>query len=76
MKELKYEYVKSLKLAGYLMQNGFRILRVEPNTKFKEKDVYVFEQSKKLSDCIFKYINLRTKENNYGDYNKRSRSSA
>lgn len=62
MKEPKYEYVKSLKLAGYLMQNGFRILRVEPNTKFEEKDVYVFEQSKRLSDCIFEYINLRTKE--------------
>lgn len=75
MKELKYEYVKSLKLAGYLMQNGFRILRVEPNAKFKGKDVYVFEQSKKLSDCIFKYINLRTKEKkDYGDNNKRSRS--
>lgn len=72
MKELKYEYVKSLKLAGYLMQNGFRILRVEPNTKFKEKDVYIFEQSKKLSDCIFEYINERTKENNYGNYHKRS----
>lgn len=73
MKELKYEYVKSLKLAGFLMQNGFRILRVEPNAKFKEKDVYVFEQSKRLSDCIFEYINLRTKEKNYGDFNKRSR---
>lgn len=56
------------------MQNGFRILRVEPNIKFKEKDVYVFKQSKKLSDCIFEYINLRTKEKNYGDINKRSRS--
>ena len=74
MKELKYEYVKSLKLAGYLMQNGFRILRIEPNANFKEKDVYVFEQSKRLSDCIFKYINLRTKEKNYGDNNKRSSS--
>ena len=75
MKELKYEYVKSLKLAGHLMQNGFRILRVEPNAKFKEKDVYVFEQSKKLSDCIFEYIKLRTKEKrNYGDFNKKSRS--
>lgn len=73
MKELKYEYIKSLKLAGFLMQNGFRILRVEPNSKFKEKDVYVFEQSNKLSDCIFKYINLRTKEKkNYGDIDKRS----
>lgn len=76
MKELKYEYVKSLKLAGYLMQNGFRILRIEPNANFKEKDVYVFEQSKRLSDCIFKYINLRTKEKNYGDNNKRNRSQS
>lgn len=73
MKELKYEYVKSLKLAGFLMQRGFRILRVEPNANFKEKDVYVFEQSDKLSDCIFKYIKERTKEKkNYGDINKRS----
>ena len=73
MKELKYEYVKSLKLAGHLMQNGFRILRVEPNEKFKGKDVYVFEQSDKLSDCIFEYINLRTKEKkNYGDYKRNS----
>ena len=58
----KYEYVKSLKLAGYLMMHGFRILRVEQNIKIKDKDVYVFEQSDKLSDCIFEYINTRTKE--------------
>ena len=58
----KYEYVKSLRLAGYLMMHGFRILRVEQNIKIKDKDVYVFEQSDKLSDCIFEYINTRTKE--------------
>ena len=58
----KYEYVKSLKLAGYLMMHGFRVLRVEQNIKVKNKDVYVFEQSDKLSDCIFEYINIRTKE--------------
>ena len=77
MKKTKYEYVKSLKLAGFLMQNGFRILRVEPNKEFNGKDVYVFEQSDNLSDYIFKYIELRTKENkNYGNYNKRSRSKS
>ena len=27
-KEQKYEYVKSLRLAGWLMFNGFRILRI------------------------------------------------
>lgn len=58
----KYEYVKSLKLAGYLMMNGFRILRINHNLDVKGKDVYVFEQSDKLSDCIFKYIDSRTKE--------------
>ena len=58
----KYEYIKSLRLAGYLMMNGFRILRINHNLKVKGKDVYVFEQSDKLSDCIFEYIDTRTKE--------------
>ena len=57
----KYEYVKSLKLAGYLMMHGFRILRINHNLKVKGKDVYVFEQSNKLSDCIFEYINKRSR---------------
>ena len=64
MKETKkYEYVKSLRLAGWLMLHGFRILRINHNLEVKGKDVYVFEQSKNLSDCIFEYINnKRTKE--------------
>lgn len=64
MKEIKkYEYVKSLRLAGWLMLHGFRILRINHNLEIKGKDVYVFEQSDKLSDCIFEYINnKRTKE--------------
>lgn len=75
-KSKKYEYVKSLRLAGWLMLHGFRILRINHNLEVKGKDVYVFEQSKKLSDCIFEYINKRTKENNYADFNKRSRSKS
>ena len=58
----KYEYVKSLRLAGYLMCNGFRLLRVEENSKVKGKDVYVFKQTDRLTDCIFEYIHARTKE--------------
>lgn len=74
MKEIKkYEYVKSLRLAGWLMLNGFRILRINHNLEVKGKDVYVFEQSEKLSDCIFEYINKRTKEKYY-DSDKRSGS--
>lgn len=73
MKEKKYEYIKSLRLAGWLMMNGFRIFRINHNLKVKGKDVYVFEQSDKLSDCIFEYIDKRTKEKDYANYNKRSR---
>ena len=71
----KYEYVKSLRLAGWLMLNGFRILRINHNLKVEGKDIYVFEQSEKLSDYIFEYINKRTKENNnHGVSNKNSKS--
>ena len=73
-KEQKYEYVKSLRLAGWLMYNGFRILRINHNLKVQGKDVYVFEQSEKLSDCIFEYINTRTKEKYYGNYKQNSKS--
>ena len=71
-KTKKYEYVKSLRLAGWLMFNGFRILRINHNLEVKGKDIYVFEQSDRLSDCIFEYINnKRTKEKYYGN-NKRN----
>lgn len=73
MQKKKYEYVKSLRLAGWLMYNGFRILRINHDLDVKGKDVYVFEQSDRLSDCIFEYINRRTEGKNY-DFNKRSRS--
>lgn len=75
-KEQKYEYVKSLRLAGWLMQNGFRILRINHNLEVKGKDVYVFEQSDKLSDCIFEYINnKRTKEKYCGNNKQNSKSN-
>lgn len=62
MKEQKkYEYIKSLRLAGWCMLYGFRILRINHNLEIKGKDVYVFEQSERLSDCILEYINKRTK---------------
>lgn len=73
-KEKKYEYIKSLRLAGWLMYHGFRILRINHNLDIQGKDVYVFEQSERLSDCIFEYINRRTEENSYANFNKRSKS--
>lgn len=62
MDKKKYEYIKSLRLAGYLMMNGFRIIRINHNLKVTGKDIYVFEQTEKLKEYIFRYINKRTKE--------------
>lgn len=62
MKEKKYEYVRSLRLAGYLMMNGFRILDIHHNLKIKGKDVYVFKQTETLQKCILDYISKRAKE--------------
>lgn len=62
MKTKKYEYIKSLRLAGWLMSHGFKILRINHNLKVEGKDIYVFEQSEELSKCIFDYIDKRTKE--------------
>ena len=73
-KQKKYEYVKSLRLGGWLMYHGYRILRINHNLDIKDKDIYVFEQSKELSNCIFEYINRRTKVNGYV-VNKRSRNN-
>lgn len=69
--EIKNEYVRSLRLAGYLMQKGFRLLRVEPNKKTEGLDVYVFEQSDKLSNCILEYISKNTKGNKKDGNNHR-----
>ena len=76
MNEKKYQYVKSLRLAGWLMFNGFRILRIHHNLEVKGKDVYVFEQSEKLKDCIFEYINKNTKEKNYGNYKRNGKGDS
>ena len=63
----KYEYIRSLKLAGHCMMNGFRILKIEPNYMTKnKKDVYVFQKSEELSECILNYIES-TKEKKYGN---------
>ena len=47
------------------MMNGFRILRINHNLQKKDKDVYVFENSKELCKTMEKYILIKnSKENN------------
>lgn len=57
----KYQYIFSLRLAGYLMLNGFRILRIHHNLKTKGKDVYLFENSEKLQAAIGEYLKYKNK---------------
>ncbi len=47
---MRYEYVKSMKLAGILMQKGFRILAIEKDKTNPDFDVYVFRQTKELTN--------------------------
>ena len=70
MKENKvYKQIFSLRLAGFLMLNGFRIKRIHHNLKEVDKDVYLFDDVPELEIAMLEYKKLKqTKGNNYGDY--------
>ena len=74
MKEEKFKYIFSLKLAGFLMMNGQRIIRINHNLNVSNKDVYVFSDTPKLCQLMSEYSNKNknSKEKYYGDSNKRS----
>lgn len=76
--EEKFKYIFSLKLAGYLMMNGHRIIRINHNLNVPNKDVYVFVDTPELCQLMSEYTNRNknSKEKYYGDYNKRSRSKS
>lgn len=77
MKEYKmYKQIFSLRLAGYLMMNGFPIKRIHHNLKKRDKDVYLFEDTPEITQAILKYKEfIMYKGENYADFNKRSRSN-
>lgn len=71
----KYKQIFSLRLAGFLMCNGFRIKRIHHNLKETDKDIYLFDDTPELEKAMLKYKELKqTKEykNNYGNSYKRS----
>ena len=74
MKEEKFKYIFSLKLAGFLMQNGQRIIRINHNLNMPNKDVYVFVDTPELCQLMSEYSNKNSKEKYYGYYHKRSES--
>ena len=74
MKEYKmYKQIFSLRLAGYLMMNGFPIKRIHHNLKAKNKDVYLFEDTSELVQAMLKYKEIiADKGEYYADFNKRN----
>ena len=65
MKEEKFKNIFSLKLAGFLMMNGHRIIRINHNLNIKNKDVYVFIDTPELCQLLSKYSDKNSKENIY-----------
>lgn len=66
MKEEKFKYIFSLKLAGYLMMRGHRIMRINHNLNIPNKDVYVFIDTQKLEKDMWEYSNKNSKEKYHG----------
>ena len=78
MKEERYKYIFSLKLAGFLMMNGQRIIRVNHNLDVSNKDVYVFIDTPELCRLMGEYSNIikDSKEKYYGNNYKGSRNKS
>lgn len=72
-----YKQIFSLRLAGYLMLNGFRIKRIHHNLKEIDKDIYLFDDTPELESAMLEYKKLKqTKEKYYGDYKQNSKSNS
>ena len=74
MEDKKFKYIFSLRLAGFLMMNGFRILRINHNLQKKDKDVYVFENANELCKMMEKYNEIKNSKENSYVINQRSRN--
>ena len=75
MKEEKFKYIFSLKMAGFLMMNGQRIVRINHNLNVSNKDVYVFVDTPELCQLMSEYTDKHSKEKYY-DFNTGNRSKS
>lgn len=48
MNKKNYQYIFSLKLAGHLMMNGCKLLRLNHHLSGNGKDVFVFKKTNKV----------------------------
>lgn len=74
--KVHYEYVKSMKLAGILMQKGFRILAIKKDKYNPEFDVYCFRQTRELTNTILEFIENENGGNKNGIDNKNCKDKA
>jgi hypothetical protein len=75
--EEKFKYIFSLKLAGFLMQNGQRIIRINHNLNVPDKDVYVFIDTPELCQLMSEYSNQnKNSKEKYYAIDKRSRNKS
>ena len=74
MEDKKFKYIFSLRLAGFLMMNGFRILRINHNLQKRDKDVYVFENSKELCKTMEKYTLIKDSKETENDIGQNCKS--
>ena len=74
MEDKKFKYIFSLRLAGFLMMNGFRILRINHNLQKKDKDVYVFENSNEVCKMMEKYNEIKNSKETENDIGQNCKS--
>lgn len=49
------KFIKTQRLAGYLMLNGFVLLKMDKDKKNKKYDIYIFKNKTGIEDAIDKY---------------------
>lgn len=49
------KFIKTQRLAGYLMLNGFVLLKMDKDKKNKKYDIYIFKNETGIEDAIDKY---------------------
>ena len=57
--ELKTFYVKSMKLAGFLMQKGFVLHGVKPEANNSHRNIFLFTNSPQLLSAIEQYKQIK-----------------
>jgi len=57
--ELKTFYVKSMRLAGFLMQRGFVLHGVKPEINNSNRNIFLFTNSPQLLSAIEQYKQIK-----------------